>query len=169
MHRFLLASVAVLLGCGTDRVTAPEHAPTASFATITRHLRGFTIPWTQVGFVSCANGGAGERVQLTGEYHWFINFTGNEKWQVDVIGERFKLTGVGEVTGDAYRFHQVSHSVTNIVRASGLNIGKRWITRGFLQAERGGSSVYLKDTLVFRLDAQGNPIVDFRHTEFACR
>jgi hypothetical protein len=63
-----------------------------------------TIPIIYNTFVPCANGGAGEFVELTGEMHMVIHATSNDNHGTSNIHSSFvRLTGVGLTTGDTYR------------------------------------------------------------------
>ncbi len=62
------------------------------------------IPLQQTVFVPCANNGAGENVELTGQLHVLITFTINKN---NVSGkvhfQPMGATGVGQTTGDKYQ------------------------------------------------------------------
>lgn len=90
-----LAAALTLTGLSRPRVADAQ----ASTTTINQ-----TIPILFNPFVPCANGGAGEVVELTGEMHMIIHITSNDNHVTTSIHQSFvRLTGVGLTTGDTYR------------------------------------------------------------------
>jgi len=74
-----------------------------------------TFPVVTRMFVPCANGGAGEFVDLTGETTVLLHSTGNPHINLTLRHAQTHLTGVGEITGDVYHF---SGMRTDTVRGS---------------------------------------------------
>lgn len=78
--------------------------PGALFAQATTATTNEFIPFAQLTFVDCANGGAGEFVLIEGTLHILTHVTINGNRAV--IKEQFQpqgTTGVGLTTGDTYR------------------------------------------------------------------
>ena len=76
-----------------------------------------THPLDFTQFVSCANGGAGEDVHLTGEFHTVFAVTtdGSGAFHVVFTGNSQNLSGVGLTTGDSYRgVDQFAQTVLNV-------------------------------------------------------
>ena len=78
-----------------------------------------TVSWSYSGFVSCANGGAGELVSGTIDVHNLITSTVNgnvDSWQF-----QFQPRGsmVGSITGDTYRLTGVTRGTYNESLQSG--------------------------------------------------
>ena len=78
--------------------------PGAAFAQADTTTTNEFIPFSQLAFVPCADGGAGEEVLITGTLHVLSHVTVNGK-RVN-INQQFQpqgATGVGQTTGAVYR------------------------------------------------------------------
>jgi hypothetical protein len=69
-----------------------------------------SIPLELTTFVPCANGGAGENVDLSGNLHVLFHLTASDSGRVTIKdhAQPQGITGVGQVTGDLYRGTGVS-------------------------------------------------------------
>ena len=72
-------------------------------------------PFDTIVFVPCANGGAGEEVQLTGTIHDLFHLSFDNAGGVHVKAHRNPqgVTGVGLTTGDSYRATGVTQFTFN--------------------------------------------------------
>jgi hypothetical protein len=101
----LLGMTIGLVACAESPV-APlrmiEQAPSLSAAVSTEQL---TLPLNKTVWVSCANGGLGEDVALTGELELRIHTTEDANGGVRVASHvrPSQVAGVGSVTGAKYR------------------------------------------------------------------
>jgi hypothetical protein len=94
----VLAIAAVLTLAGVSR-------PRVADAQATTTTSNETFPFTGTFEVPCANGGAGELVEVTGEIHFLTHSTLNDNHGTSKIhSNRVLMTGVGQTTGDLYRF-----------------------------------------------------------------
>ena len=112
MQRFLvLLSVAVLAACGdSSQLFAPPPAPLTTALTETEHL---FIPYSLNQFVPCANGGAGESVQLEGTLRLMGHITeAGGMFFFHYYAQPYNVSGYGVITGD--RYHLVGHSFGRI-------------------------------------------------------
>ena len=108
MKRFCLAvlSMAVLAACGdSGQPLAPTAAPTGPLVSATTEITNEFVPFSQLNFVECANGGLGEEVLLEGTLHSLSRTTesasGNFSYTIHLNPQG--LTGTGQTTGDTYR------------------------------------------------------------------
>jgi hypothetical protein len=79
--------------------------PTTVLAQATHTTINDQVPINQTAFVPCANGGAGETVELTGTLHTLIVVTTSDSGRI-TVKEHFQpqgVTGIGETTGDTYQ------------------------------------------------------------------
>jgi hypothetical protein len=93
----LITALSLLIAAGlslTPAVTAQAGVESTTF----------TFPVQIRLFVPCANGGAGEFVALTGETTVLLHSAGNLHNSLTLRHAQTHLTGVGEITGDVYRF-----------------------------------------------------------------
>jgi hypothetical protein len=114
----------VLLGClaACDAVPTEtsESARPADGLFASARTTAFTvsqsIPLVATTFVPCANGGAGELVDLTGRLHDLFHVTrhSDDRLTVKILDQPQGVSGVGESTGDRYRGTGVSQTtITN--------------------------------------------------------
>lgn len=106
----LAIALATLAGCDAEplgpRAESPVRASaatsTASANTIDRDEA--TVPFSFVVYASCANGGQGEVLQVSGELqyrgHWITTTQGER--QHDVVIANFTGSAIGWDTGDVY-------------------------------------------------------------------
>jgi predicted small lipoprotein YifL len=106
MRHFYLAmlSVAVLAACGdSGQPLAPPADARVSAAVTT--ITNERVPFSQTNFVPCANGGAGELVQLEGSVHEVTRTTetGSGAFSFTLHINPQGVTGTGLTTGDTYQ------------------------------------------------------------------
>jgi hypothetical protein len=69
------------------------------------NIENISVPIDLVVFIPCANGGAGELIEMTGPLHIVLNLTFDNAGGVHVK-EHFQpqgLSGTGSITGDKYQ------------------------------------------------------------------
>ena len=102
----LLPLAAVLLAACQDAPTAPP-APEGlrpNFAAAIAFTTNEFIPIEIIAFVPCANGGAGEDVQLSGTLHIVDHVTLSENGvHAKIHFQPQGISGVGLTTGDSYQ------------------------------------------------------------------
>lgn len=111
--------VGLLLGCGDAArgPTGPDAsvlgAPVSAASTVTTNE---FVPFSLIAFVPCANGGAGELVEVSGTLHILTHTTisnsGNVHGKVHFQPQGAK--GVGQTTGDTYNATGVTQEQFNI-------------------------------------------------------
>ena len=85
----------MLLTCGLPRTVLSQAVTTTTIE---------IVPAFRREFVPCANGGAGEIVEVTGILHLQAHVTINPKWSIATFNFRAnRLIGVGLTSGDVYR------------------------------------------------------------------
>ena len=109
MSRLCIAmlSIAVLAGCGdSGQPLAPTPAaPPAARASAETATTISYVPTSATAFVPCANGGAGEIVELSGTLHrvTHVTETGNGTVHIKLHENLQDVSGTGLTTGDTYR------------------------------------------------------------------
>lgn len=98
-----------LTACTKDSNAVSVSQSTADAAKATTFTSNQKLPFNSTIAVPCANGGAGENVDLTGDIHILIHTTlnGNNfttKYHFQPQG----VSGIGETTGDKYQASGVS-------------------------------------------------------------
>src|SRR5437867_7764207 len=104
-HDALLAfALAALAACDTAPTAPAANRDRASFSAVTSNS-DITIPIDLFVFVPCANGGAGELIEVSGPLHVLFHLTTSNTGRVSVY-EHFQpqgVSGTGLVTGDKYQ------------------------------------------------------------------
>jgi hypothetical protein len=106
MSRISLAllSVIALAACGeSGQPLAPATAPNARRAAAETTTESYFTVTNAVRFVPCANGGAGEVVDISGTVHRVEHVTETENGFHLVLHANPIVTGVGRTTGDTYQ------------------------------------------------------------------
>ena len=110
-RKVLNATLAVLLTIGV---------PAASFAQAITITTNDFVPFAQVVFVPCANGGAGEVVLISGTLHIQQHITINDnRANVKIHFQPQGATGVGLTTGDTYNAVGVTQEQDSIPITNG--------------------------------------------------
>src|SRR5216117_4238298 len=104
-HDALLAfALAALAACDTAPTAPAANRDRASFSAVTSNS-DITIPIDLFVFVPCANGGAGELIEVSGPLHVLSQLTISNSGNV-VLYSHFQpqgISGTGFVTGDKDR------------------------------------------------------------------
>jgi hypothetical protein len=78
------------------------------------------IPFAQVVFIPCANGGTGENVLIEGTLHLQEHVTiNNNRVNLKIHAQPQGASGVGEITGDIYRATGVTQEQDSIPLVNG--------------------------------------------------
>jgi hypothetical protein len=106
----LLAASAPLLACGNGPANGTTTEPTSSVSS-PDVVTNVSVPIDLLVFVPCANGGAGELVELSGDLHMLSTFTINGNNVSGLFHDQPQgVDGVGLVTGDKYQGTGVTES-----------------------------------------------------------
>lgn len=114
IFRGILAATAALAACSSTDSVAPAASPATARRDVSANATKPTSmnrPIDQYVWVSCANGGAGEAVRVTGELHYEVQ---SMKDSSGVFHLNFKsvtsgLTGVGQTSGTFFRGLMTEH------------------------------------------------------------
>lgn len=164
-----MLSIAALAGCGDS---GQPLAPTAAAAGAARADAAFTdtqvqdVPFNSLEFVPCANGGAGEVVQLSGTLHVVDHVTATSNgFHIQHHENPQGVTGTGLTTGDSY---QATGAVTfhaNLAAGEAASL-----TRSFRVIGQGPASnftVHENDHLT--VNANGEVTVDRDDISIECK
>jgi len=169
--RFLAIALLAATGCA-DSPTSPKArvnldggARLAADATTTSEI----LPITLQAFVPCANGGAGEVVEVTGNLHQVLTTVITESGRI-VLRSHFQpqgLSGVGQTTGDTYQATGVTQETVSFsppfpVSATFINNFR------FIGAGRDNNLLVHEEAHV-TIDASGNVRVDVDKLSVECR
>jgi hypothetical protein len=129
-----------------------------------------TEPFETVAFATCAAGGGGEEVQLTGKQHILLTETTdpNGKLHSHFSMNQQNVVGVGLTTGDRYRYVDVRSTTVTI---SNISPPQTWTdTIEFHLIGQGtGSDIVAHVTFHFTVDANGILRVEVIKGFFECR
>ena len=142
----LLLLVGVVMGLGLARMT-PARAQVITFTD------SVTIPFSNLAFVPCANGGAGEYVDVTGNLHvvFHITISGN-RFLVKASAQSQGVSGVGQSTGDKYQGNGAFEST----ESSGSGAFESTTVGTFRLVGQGpGNNLRIHQIIRFTFDAHG--------------
>jgi hypothetical protein len=168
---FLAIALAALTGCSDGptspraRVNTDDRARLATDATTTSDV----FPVTIQQFVPCANGGAGEVVEVSGNLHQVLTTVLTESGRI-VVRSHFQpqgLSGVGLTTGDKYQATGVTQETASFsppfpVTATFIN-NFRFIGAG------PDNNLLVHQEAHVTIDANGNVRVDVDKLSVECR
>jgi hypothetical protein len=164
----LALAIGVLTACERN-TTAPNalldgRGVNAPLAAVTSNT---TVPFSDLVFVPCANGGAGEFVQITGDVHELLITTTNNGGGVHV---KFHyqpqgLTGVGLVTGDTYRATGVTQGETNVAAGTETT----FINNFRLIGPGPGNNLLIHETVHLTVNANGDVTATHDNLSVECK
>src|SRR5881396_3871254 len=115
-HNALLAfAVAALAACDTAPTAPAANRDRPSFSAVTSNTN-ITIPIDLFVFVPCANGGAGELIEVSGPLHVLFQLTISNTGDV-LLYAHFQpqgISGTGFVTGDKYQATGITQSTNTL-------------------------------------------------------
>jgi hypothetical protein len=164
----VLALVVALSAC-VDAPTAPRFllgtAPSlaASSATTSQRLDN-----SHSGFVPCANGGAGENIQLTGVLHVTQHTTTSSSGKM-VLHLTFNpqgTTGVGLVTGDTYRSTGVTGLIVHF--RDGQPVSNTYVNNFLLIGPGRGNNLRVKELIHVASNANGELVSEVVQIDIGC-
>lgn len=127
-----------------------------------------TDPFALSGFVPCANGGAGEQVDLSGELHTLITFTINDNHVSGKELFQVNASGTGETSGDKYQGMWIAQEdlySDNLLNGQyeGSFVGTFRMT-----GQGPGNNFWIRETVHFTLNANGTATVIHINPSFDC-
>jgi hypothetical protein len=137
---------------------------TTSQGAVTTNVRE---PFTLFEFIPCANGGAGESIELTGTLHILFTATenGSGGFSVSSHFNPQALTGVGDTTGAKYQGTGVTRDNFN------LNVGQvSTFVNNFRMIGQGpGNNLLVHDVTHVTVNAKGVVTAEVFKSSFECR
>ena len=128
------------------------------------------IPFAQVAFVPCADGGAGENVLIEGTLHILskFSFDANGGVHVKLHFQPQGATGTGLSTGDVYHATGVTQETLNI-NASGLPITNTFINSFKIIGEGPNNNLLIQETVHVTINENGELTANVVNLSAECR
>ncbi|HEX9109402.1 MAG TPA: hypothetical protein VF832_19300 [Longimicrobiales bacterium] len=138
--------LALLLGgCSDMQPTAPSAQAVAPRADAASSTVSYDVPFKRVRFVSCANGGAGEWVAVSGTMHNVLSFT-TSATGIDHLLYHHQLenvSGTGQSTGDAYQYVGGANESAVLGLGTAINVGETFtVAEQFTLVEQGAGPTF---------------------------
>ena len=125
------------------------------------------VPLAISVLVPCANGGAGEVVDVSGTLHVLLHFTLSDSGRV-TLKEHFQpqgASGVGETTGDIYRAVGVTQDIQTSDGVAGPPFEFTFVNNFRIIGQGPGNNVLIHENLHVTINANGD-VVSF-HDDFS--
>jgi hypothetical protein len=106
------AIAALTAACSTTDPVAPRATPASARRSVSvPHNATISQPVDRSVWVSCANGGAGEAVHVTGNFRYDVHLTQDATgvFHLNIKSNTSGLTGVGTTSGTFYRGMMAEH------------------------------------------------------------
>ena len=126
------------------------------------------VPFSQLVFVPCANGGAGEDVLIEGTLHLQEHITiNNNRVNLKIHAQPQGVDGVGQTTGDSYQAVGVTQEQDSIPLLNGA--AETTIVNNFrIIGQKTGNNLQVHQNLHITIDANGNVTTLIEHTSVDC-
>ena len=129
------------------------------------------VPLDMYVWIPCANGGAGESVELTGELHILMTLTedsaggmhGKAHFQPQGV------TGVGDVTGDKYQATGVTQDQFHIAPDDGYPYEYTYINNFRIIGQGKGNNYLVHQTVHLTINANGEVTAEVDNYEVDCK
>lgn len=129
-----------------------------------------SVPLNMMTFVSCANGGRGEMVQLSGELHLLTTLTVNDnRIHVSQHAQPKGVAGFGMVTGDKYQATGVTRSDSNITVVTMFPYNTTYINNFRIIGPGPGNNYLVHATIHTTIDANGQITAQVANTSSECK
>jgi hypothetical protein len=167
---FSFAAITTLFSCSKEQtnVAAAPAMSTANNASSTGAKNSTVdIPYDQTIFVSCANGGAGEYVRLTGKSNIFYQlYWTDHGFTVNYHLNSYNVKGSGLTTGDSYTASGVTNGSVAAVWYS-----TKWVATTIerLHVTSQNSNFILKNTYHTSVAADGTASVELFSQDAECK
>jgi hypothetical protein len=164
----LLVLTAVLAACA-ESATAPAMPDVAPAFAATTTTSSTVIAFALDAFVSCAAGGAGETVSLTGRLHVLLHTTvtadgtvhAKTHFQPQAFG------GTGQTTGDKYRGVGVTQDILT-VHPGGFPVTFSFINNFRIIGQGRGNNFQVHENTHVTINANGDVTVDHTNAKVTC-
>ena len=171
MKRAALCIVATvtLAACEGAPAAPPSARPVApSFAAV-RSKTNMSVPVELAVFVQCANGGAGELVQLTGPLHVVSQVTISSSGHMSVYShfQPQGITGTGLVTGNKYQ----GTGVTEFKNTFGgpFPVTSTFVNNFYMIGQGPGNNFRVHETIHLTINANGEPTASIDNFRTTCK
>ena len=141
----------------------PNFASAGATATTTN----LEVPLALTVFVPCANGGAGENVDISGTLHILLHFTLSDNGRV-TLKEHFQpqgAGGIGETTGDTYRATGVTQDIQTSDGIAGPPFEFTFVNNFRIIGQGAGNNLLIHENLHVTINANGD-VTSF-HDDFS--
>ena len=160
-----------LAGCeAAPTETSADASPVQDSPTFVRAITATInqkIPFELAVFISCAAGGAGEVVDLSGTLHDLFHLTINGKrFVLKTHDQPQGVSGVGETTGDVYRATGVTQDITT----SGIVGNTETFINNFkIIGPKAGNNFLVHENFHVTVNANGTITVVRDHLTVTCK
>ena len=167
---FSLLTVAALFSCSKDKADGPVAKVADAEPSISSHASDRTstvaVPYDRTVYVPCANGGAGEYVQLTGSTNFLYTISWTDHGFTYGYHENsYGIKGLGLTSGEQFVASGIIHGS---VAASWVN--EQWIAVFTDQLRVTGSNAnfVIKNTYHVITTPDGDVLINLRDQEVEC-
>lgn len=150
----LVFAVAALAACDTAPTAPAARSERPSFSAVTFN-DNISIPIDLIVFVPCANGGAGELIQVSGPLHVLTQLTISNSGNV-LIYEHFQpqgVSGTGFVTGDKYQGTGLTQSSNTF--STPFPITFTFVNNFYMIGQGPSNNFKVHETFHFTINANG--------------
>jgi hypothetical protein len=141
--------------------------PTSALAAADTFTVSQSFPIDIVVFVSCANGGAGELVELTGSLHetFHVTFDGRGGFHISVIDNPQGISGTGLTTGAKYQGTGETRDGFNGV----VGFEETFVNNFKIIGQGPGNNFLVHDNLHITVNANGTLTVSIDNFSVECK
>ena len=139
--------------------------PTAASARAISTTSNLQLPVSLTVPVPCANGGAGELVDISGTLHVLLSFTLSDSGRV-TMKEHFQpqdVSGIGQTTGDTYRANGVTQQTTTLDGVDGAPFEFTFVNNFRIIGRGPGNNLLLHQTIHVTINANGE-LTEFQNS-----
>lgn len=145
--------------------------PTAVSAKAFHTKDNVQVPLNQTVFVSCANGGAGEEVELSGTLHILLILTMSDSGRV-TMKSHFQpqgVSGIGLTTGDSYRATGVTQETRTFDDFDDFPLEFTFVNNFRIIGQGPGNNFLVHETTHVTYNANGELTASHSTTSMECR
>jgi len=154
--------------CDTPPTTAPTGEAGQPQFRADALMQNFQIPINLSVLVPCADGGAGEVVDLSGDLHVLLHVTLHDDGRF-VFKEHFQpqgISGTGEVTGDKYQATGVTQDIT--VRGR-VGVTTTAVNNFRIIGQGPGNNLLVHVTFHVTVNANGTATAEVNNVRVGCK
>lgn len=165
-----LLGITIAVAACAESPVAPVRALNHSPALATGEWERSVVPFQASMFVSCANGGTGENVDLVGELEISTHtLEGDDgSLQVRSMVRPSQVQGLGSVTGTTYRGHGLT-VMNERSYADGKAAGETYINIVRIVGQGKGNNLHVHLATHQRWDESANPVHSVQVQQLSCK